>query len=78
VKLTSNFQHIELTASREMIGVDISSERSTPFNTTLTWNERADLRLILKMASQSPGFNKQERDLALRVIGELDQLPLEF
>jgi hypothetical protein len=69
VKLTHNFKHIEITAQQEPI---------QPFQTGLTWDDRADLRLILKIASQSAAFTRPERDLALRLLGELDQLPLEF
>lgn len=34
--------------------------------------ELADLRCILKLASQSPFYARDTRDLALRLLGELD------
>ncbi len=74
MELTHNFQHIEITDNKEVV----TTEDTAAFITNITWTERADLRLILKAASQSAAFTHQERDLALRLIGELDQLPLEF
>lgn len=52
--------------------------QKAPFSTNLDWNERAELRVILKAATQLPGFNRDERALAMRLIGELDQMRLEF
>ena len=69
MKLEHTFEHIEIAG-------DI--EPAKQFQTTLTWNDRADLRLMLKMVSQQNMFSHEERNLALRLIGELDQLPLEF
>lgn len=48
------------------------------FQTTLAPMERADLRFILKQASQNPFVLKDTRTLAMRLLEELDQLPLEF
>lgn len=37
-------------------------------------SELADLRCILKLASQSPFYPPAARDMALRLVGELDQV----
>jgi hypothetical protein len=56
----------------------VADEDGSIFQTNLNWNERADLRLILKAASQQAAFNRDERHLALRLIAELDQMQLMF
>jgi hypothetical protein len=67
--IENTFEHVEITSDGELQPIQFKQ---------LNWNDRADLRFILKHASQSAMFPKDIRDLAMRLMGELTQLPLEF
>lgn len=62
----------------EILDPDLDLVETTHYQTPLTWNDRANLRGMLKHCSQTAYFDHDTRDLALRIIGELDQLLLEF
>ena len=54
------------------------TETVVHFQTMLTWNEIITIRAVLKAASQLPMLNREERDIAMRFISELDHAQLDL
>ena len=68
----------EISKSLDIIEECLHQADAHNFHTHLTGADHVNLRNMYKAVSQSPSFSRECRDLALRLIGELDQLELQF